>query len=94
MTLKQFFPHTVARGQIAIRCGHGDLACGNNLREQPFPFTPWCNGNTRDFGSLIQGSSPCGVVFSSAIAALSLPLKIALYIPLRSIPAYFAVHVD
>ncbi len=21
---------------------------------------PWCNGNTADFGSVIQGSSPCG----------------------------------
>ena len=25
--------------------------------------TRWCNGNTRDFGSLIQGSSPCRVAF-------------------------------
>jgi hypothetical protein len=25
--------------------------------------TPWCNGNTRDFGSLVLGSSPSGVVF-------------------------------
>jgi hypothetical protein len=24
-------------------------------------ITPWCNGNTRDFGSLVQGSNPCGV---------------------------------
>ena len=24
----------------------------------------WCNGNTRDFGSLVQGSSPCGVALS------------------------------
>jgi hypothetical protein len=24
--------------------------------------TRWCNGNTRDFGSLIQGSNPCRVV--------------------------------
>ena len=23
-------------------------------------FVPWCNGNTLDFGSSIQGSSPCG----------------------------------
>ena len=25
------------------------------------PTTRWCNGNTRDFGSLVQGSSPCRV---------------------------------
>lgn len=24
--------------------------------------TPWCNGNTKDFGSFIHGSNPCGVV--------------------------------
>lgn len=23
--------------------------------------TPWCNGNTKDFDSFIQGSNPCGV---------------------------------
>lgn len=26
-------------------------------------FTRWCNGNTRDFGSLVQGSNPCRVAF-------------------------------
>jgi hypothetical protein len=25
------------------------------------PSTPWCNGNTGDFDSLVQGSNPCGV---------------------------------
>jgi hypothetical protein len=28
--------------------------------------TGWCNGNTRDFGSLIQGSNPCPVAFSTS----------------------------
>lgn len=29
--------------------------------ERRITITPWCNGNTGDFGSLIQGSNPCGV---------------------------------
>ncbi len=29
---------------------------------------PWCNGNTLDFGSSIQGSSPCGsTIFSYGV---------------------------
>lgn len=35
--------------------------------------TRWCNGNTRDFGSLVQGSNPCRVVYPSPF---SLPISV------------------
>lgn len=28
-------------------------------------FVPWCNGNTPVFGTVIQGSSPCGTTCKS-----------------------------
>ena len=37
---------------------------GSLKRQAPF-FVPWCNGNTTDFGSVIQGSSPCGTTNQS-----------------------------
>jgi hypothetical protein len=35
--------------------------------------TGWCNGNTRDFGSLIQGSNPCPV---AAWSVVTCPLSV------------------
>lgn len=37
----------------------------------PIRLTPWCNGNTGDFGSLIQGSNPCGVATWKLVAFCS-----------------------
>lgn len=31
-------------------------------------FTPWCNGNTGDFGSLVHGSNPCGVASALSLS--------------------------
>ena len=42
--------------------GSGSCAVRMKHYYPPFaPLTPWCNGNTGDFDSLVQGSSPCGV---------------------------------
>ncbi len=30
------------------------------MTQQRLMIVPWCNGNTPDFGSGIQGSNPCG----------------------------------
>ena len=41
------------------------LFSGSLALRKPRDLTPWCNGNTSDFGSDIPGSSPGGVVAES-----------------------------
>lgn len=61
------------------RSRNGDLGptrTWNQKIQNPIIFAllidPWCNGSTPDFGSVSQGSNPCG---STKISAPSLVAK-------------------
>ena len=44
-----------------MQCLFSRRRIGREAKRRPLLFfVPWCNGNTTDFGSVIQGSNPCG----------------------------------